>query len=184
MKFAASALFAFALLAGNTGCCLLRCGVPCGCDAYAADCGGCAECGGVPSGPAPIDGHYGCGFHRRGLNGCGAMGCGPLYRVFNWSRCHDCCDCCGNWTGAPIVSNGHGMPPGEYLEEPAAYDEPALEDLSEGQIVPGSVRVTTGPAETAPTQIAEEPRPLARRARPWSPQRRPKRITSTPMRSR
>ncbi len=42
MKLAASALFAFALLAGNTGCRLLNCGVPCGCDGFADDCGGCA----------------------------------------------------------------------------------------------------------------------------------------------
>jgi hypothetical protein len=184
MKLAASALFAFALLAGNTGCRLLHCGVPCGCDGFADDCGGCAECGGVSSGPVPIDGHYGCGFNRVGLNGCGCMGCGPLYRVFNWSRCHDCCDACGNWTGAPIVSNGPGMPPEEYIEEPASYAEPAPEELSDGRIVPGSMRVTTRRAEEAPQQIAAEPRTMARRAKSWSPQRRPKRITSTPPRSR
>lgn len=168
MKLAASALLALALMAGNTGCCLFDCGAYSGCGGYLDECGGCedpsmcGQCGG----------------------GCYGMGCGPLHRIFNWSRCCDCCDACGNWTGAPIVSRGPGMMDPGYVEQPAPYDEPGPADVSDGRVVPGSVRVTTRSADSAPARIAEEPAPLASRQKVPSAKRRPKRITSSPVRPR
>lgn len=175
MKLAVPALIALALLTGNTGCCLFQCGrgYACSaCDAYPDDCGGCDDIG--------CDG--GCGLCH---GGCSGMGCGPLHWILNWARCRDCCDQCGNWTGPDIVS--HNRPPA-IIEEgptPAAYDEEPQE-ISAGRVVPGSVRVTTRPAdvETEAVVQSDGPAKTVRRSAPSSTRRRPRRISSSPMQSR
>jgi hypothetical protein len=178
MKFAVSAVFAFALAAGNTGCCLFHCGHNMGCDGFQDGCGGCDDqaCDGAC-------GQRACGGGCGGCGSCGAMGCGPLSWVFDWSRRHDCCDECGNWTGrGMIVSTNRG-----YVNQPESmpmeYDEPAP-DVSAGRVVPGSMRVTTRSAEPGPTIASEESTPAPRRSTATATQRRPKRISSSPMRAR
>lgn len=183
MKLAISALFAFVLLAGGSGChCFYHnplCGGGCIDECGMDDCGGgCGECG-CQVGP------YG---------GCGGMGCSRRLHIFNWSRCRDCCDCCGHWTGEGFVSQTRGFPghgysetPAEYdlpanNEAPQTYDEPAVDEPSgvgpSARVVPGSMRVTTRPAGPTADESGVEsetgrPRPI-----PSAP-RRAKRISST-----
>jgi hypothetical protein len=92
------------------------------------------------------------------------MGCSRRLHIFNWSRCCDCCDQCGNWTGAGFVSQKGGWPGRQYAAAPANVDEAAPEmemmttgEASPGQIVPGSMKVTTRDIEPAPAEEAAEP---------------------------
>lgn len=177
MKFAASALIGLALMAGNTGCCLFHCGSFSGCDGFPADCGGCDD---VACGEMPCDDD--CGYHGCGLHGCGEMGCGPICRIFNWCRCRDCCDCCGNWSGPPIVSHNQGWNHDD-IGPSESYGEPAPE-MAAGRVVPGSMKVTTRSGGPSPAMLSEQAEPVARRQTAPAAQRRTKRISSSPMRAR
>ena len=118
------------------------------------------------------------------------MGCSRRLHIFNWSRCHDCCDQCGNWTGEGFVSQKGGWPGRGYPAAPANFDEPVPEmvpesemmgpdDPAAGTIVPGSMRVTTRDVEPAPMASAEEPL-VATRPKTISASPRPaKRISSS-----
>jgi hypothetical protein len=187
MKLAVSALFAFVLLAGGSGChCFYRsplfgggCMDECCMDECCVD--DCGDCGG---------GCGACGCNVGPFGGCGGMGCSRRLHVFNWSRCRDCCDCCANWTGEGFVSQTGGFPGHEYSEAPAEYDlppsnnnaprtyeEPATEGPS-ARLTPGSTRITTRHAAPLLEQEVEES--FAGRPRPMpSGPRRAKRINST-----
>ncbi|HXT59686.1 MAG TPA: hypothetical protein VN699_13685 [Pirellulales bacterium] len=180
MKLAMSALFAFALLAGPSGCCLFSCGpLSQGCAGFddgGCDGGGCdvGGCGG------------GCGCEADGYPATrGCMGCSRRLHIFNWSRCCDSCDQCGNWTGAGFVSQKGGWPGRQYAAAPASADEaaPEMEMTTTGeapreQIVPGSMKVTTRDVEPAPAEDAAGPS-AARRPKTVSAPRPAKRISSS-----
>lgn len=134
MRFALSACFALALLAGNTGCCLFcRPLFPC--------------------------------LARHQCDQCGDMGCqrAPL---FNWSRCCDTCDHCGDWTGQSIIARTGGSQQAQYVT--AGRGQPRTAMAS--RMVPGTYReVTTvadsgdevaddAVAEEGPTLVAQAPR--------------------------
>ena len=202
MKRAVSALFAFLLLAGGSGChCFYRCPLfnrccmdDCAMDGCAMDgcmmddcgggCGGCGACG-CDAGP------YG---------GCGGMGCSRKLHIFNWSRCCDCCDQCGHWTGEGFESQTGGFYPGQTYgpasadyDQPAQYDEPSASPIPASEpapselepagpsarSVPGKMRITARDADSATDEIVEEPS-TTKRPRPIPPApRRAKRINST-----
>jgi hypothetical protein len=180
MKLALSALFACALLAGPAGCCLFPCSSAFdGCGAGGCGLDGCGldDCG-----------QCGCqaeGYPASGCQGCEAMGCSRRLHIFNWSRCCDKCDQCGQWTGEGFVSQKGGWPGRGYAAAPPSYDEPAPEmemmttgDMPSGKIVPGSMRVTTRQVEP-PVLESEEPIAV-RRPKAISASSRPaKRITSS-----
>ncbi|HUY91749.1 MAG TPA: hypothetical protein VMV10_23605 [Pirellulales bacterium] len=205
MKLAMSALFALALLAGNTGC---RFFCPC----YACDrgTGGCTDdCGGgCGASGCGLGGGRACGC-QVGPYGGGGIGCSRRLHIFNWSRCRDCCDECPHWTGEGFVSQTGGFHPRPNagvpanFEETGAYDErgtyaepepeepgsagepePEQPQTSEpsARVVPGSTHITTRRADSElaeesveDLQITERPRPIT--AAP----RRGKRISSTRM---
>lgn len=167
MKFAVSALFALALLAGNTGC-RFFCGCR-ACDPCMDDCGGGCGLGGCGLGRLR---QCGCQVGPFGGGGCdGGIGCSRRLHIFNWSRCLDRCDDCAHWTGEGLVPQSGGFHPrpgagleSNYNEEAGGYDErepydepKAAEPGAEGEpepqesgsieptahVVPGSMRVTT-----------------------------------------
>jgi hypothetical protein len=123
MRFAISACFAVALLAGNTGCCLFcRPLFP----LLHRNC-----CGG------------GCG------DDCGGMGC-QRANIFNWSRCCDTCDHCGDWNGQGIVartnSSQQAYTAGRYQGRTAMA----------GRVVPGTYREMTRAQPSAAEVVDEE----------------------------
>lgn len=133
MKLAVSAVFALALLAGNTGC---RFFCPCyACDPCMqggmndCDMGNCGiddcdgGCGGCGHGGCLLGRWRQCGCNVGPFGGCGGMGCSRRLHVFNWSRCRDCCDECAHWTGEGFVSQNGGFYPQPDAGASANYDE-------------------------------------------------------------
>jgi hypothetical protein len=73
---------------------------------------------------------------RTGLlaRNCSNGGCGPRFR-FNWSRCRDTCDQCGNWTGAPVIERQNWQDVGyaeDLTESPQACRGRACRRASRG----------------------------------------------------
>ncbi|HWB11240.1 MAG TPA: hypothetical protein VG826_18570 [Pirellulales bacterium] len=147
MRFAISACFAVALLAGNTGC-----------------------CGPIFCRPLfPLLHRHCCS------DDCGGMGC-QRANIFNWSRCCDTCDHCGDWTGQGIIARTQGSEQaytaGRYRGRPTMSS----------RVVPGTYRETTrmqpSDAQVAdeevieeePAQLAEAPR--VKRVRSYKPRSR------------
>ena len=138
MRFALSACFALALLAGNTGCCLFcRPLFPC--------------------------------LARHQCDDCGDMGC-QRAPIFNWSRCCDTCDHCGDWTGQSIVARtGGGQQQAPYV---TAARRAQPRNVMASRVVPGTYREVTTLADSGdevtdesvvadegPALVAEAPRP-------------------------
>lgn len=141
MKFALSACFALALVAGNTGCCLF--------------CHPMFPC-----------------LHRHCSKECGDMGC-QRAPIFNWSRCCDTCDHCGDWTGQSIIAKtGGNSAQGQYAANgrDVANGRGRTTKAVSSRVVPGSYReVTTVPPaseevveeeviDEGPALVAETPR--------------------------
>ena len=140
MKFAISACFAVALLAGNTGCnCFCRPLFPC--------------------------------LHRHRCQDCCDGGC-ERAPIFNWSRCCDTCDHCGDWTGQSIIARTGGNQQASYV---AAGNRPQTRTAQDrttlsSRVVPGTYREVTRLAEAddqggdeevveeAPVQLAQAQR--------------------------
>jgi len=142
MRFALSACFAVALLAGNTGCC-----------------GFCRPL--FPVLHRHCCGGGGCG----GGDDCGGNGC-QRANIFNWSRCCDTCDHCGDWTGQGIIARTNASQQAYMAGRNQGRTAMA------GRVVPGTYREVTrvqqASAEVAedeevveeePVQVAETPRP-------------------------
>jgi hypothetical protein len=138
MRFAISACFAFALLAGNTGCnCFCRPLFPC--------------------------------LHRHRCQDCCDMGC-ERAPIFNWSRCCDTCNQCGDWTGQSIIARtgGNQQPAyaagnqqGAYVagNQPAAYaarNRPQARTAMSSRVVPGTYREVTRLADSDEEAVDEE----------------------------
>ncbi|HVX10397.1 MAG TPA: hypothetical protein VHC22_04415 [Pirellulales bacterium] len=51
--------------------------------------------------------------HRNQCNECSGMGC-ERAPIFNWSRCCDTCDHCGDWSGQSIIART-GSSQAEYM---------------------------------------------------------------------
>ena len=123
MRFAISACFAVALLAGNTGCCMFcRPLFP----LLHRHCGG------------------GCG------DDCGGMGCQRAH-IFNWSRCCDTCDHCGDWTGQGIIARTNGSQQAYMARQPQQQGRPTMAS----RVVPGTYREVTR-VQPSDEQVAEE----------------------------
>src|SRR5487761_1276789 len=102
---------------------------------------------------------------RHKCDQCGDMGCqrAPL---FNWSRCCDSCDHCGDWTGQSIIARTGSSQQAQY----AAGRAPRGRTAIASSVVPGSYReVTTSDdsddavaeeqvTEEGPALVAEAPR--------------------------
>lgn len=204
MKLAVSALFALALLAGNTGC---RFFCPC----YACDpcTGGCMDncgiddcdggCGGCGHGGCLLGRWRQCGCNVGPFGDCGGMGCSRRLHIFNWSRCRDCCDECAHWTGEGFVSQNGGFyprgdagipanddssgdsePQGTYAEPEAGEPESPAAGEPSARVVPGSMRITERDADSEPLENSVEPRRVVDRPRPIpAAPRKAKRINST-----
>jgi hypothetical protein len=127
MRFAISACFAVALLAGNTGCCLFcRPLFPC--------------------------------LHRNCCGGgddCGDMGCQRAC-IFNWSRCCDTCDHCGDWTGQSIIARTNGSQQAYVARnQPQTRTAQDRTTLS-SRVVPGTYREVTRVADADEEVVEEE----------------------------
>ena len=160
MRFAISACFAVALLAGNTGCCGLLCRpiFP----LLHRHCGGC------------------------GGDDCGGMGCQRAH-IFNWSRCCDTCDHCGDWTGQGIIARTQGSEQaytaGRYQGRTAMNGRNVPGTMA-SRVVPGTYREVTRVQPTAaevaeeevveeePVQVAEAPPKRVRSYKAYKPRTR------------
>lgn len=90
---------------------------------------------------------------------CESLGCGDRFR-HNWSRCRDCCDDCGNWSGPAISSQAggwHNQPQYQYTDEMAS-EGTVIDESEQGyRVVPGSKRVTVRSGEPTPAAAADKP---------------------------
>ena len=119
--------------------------------------------------------------HRHQCKECCGMGC-ERAPIFNWSRCCDTCDHCGDWTGQSIVARTGFSEQGAYVTANRNRNpKMAMTDRSE-RVVPGSYREVTRVNDSADEDevdqvVEEEPEVIAEAPRP-------KKVRSTKPRSR
>jgi hypothetical protein len=97
------------------------------------------------------------------------MGC-ERAPIFNWSRCCDTCDHCGDWTGQSIIARTGASQQGTYVTAGRNRNNTAMADRAD-RVVPGTYREMTRVEESAdeseveqvvdeePVVVVEAPRP-------------------------
>ena len=89
--------------------------------------------------------------HRHCEKECCGMGC-QRAPIFNWGRCCDPCDHCGDWAGQSIIaragSNAQGV---EYASAPRSRSKATMAS----RVVPGTYREVTRVEQPA-QEVAEE----------------------------
>ena len=88
--------------------------------------------------------------HRNQCKECCGMGC-ERAPIFNWSRCCDTCDHCGDWTGQSIIARTGGSQQANYVTAGRSRNNMAMAS----RMVPGSYREVTT-IEGQGEEVAEE----------------------------
>jgi hypothetical protein len=119
--------------------------------------------------------------HRHQCKECCGMGC-ERAPIFNWSRCCDTCDHCGDWSGQSIIARTGASEQGMYMAAGRNRSNSMARAARADRVVPGTYREVTRVDESAdeadieqvvdeePAVIAQAPR--ARRVRSTKPRSR------------
>lgn len=92
--------------------------------------------------------------HRHQCKECCGMGC-ERAPIFNWSRCCDTCDHCGDWTGQSIIARTGGAQQAGYVTADRSRNNMAMADRAE-RVVPGTYREVTRVEDDSDAEQADD----------------------------